>query len=403
MGKGRSIGILLLAEMAAMSLWFISSAILPDMLREVEISPVRQAALSSGVQLGFVAGALLSAFLGLADRFDPRRVFAAAAFAAAIVNATLLISSPDSLAAIAARFLTGALMAGIYPVGMKIAVGWGQQDRGFLVGLLVGALTLGSALPHLIAFAGGANWRLAVIVASAAAAVAGLLVFAVALGPHHGKAARFDPRVITSAWTNRRVRLAYAGYLGHMWELYAMWAWIGAATAVSYGYSLSEPAALSLSKLTAFLAIGIGAATSIFAGFVADRLGKAEVAIIALALSGLSALLTARDLRRSGLAHPRPRDHLGHDGHPRFRAILRPGRGCLARRAGRQPDDAADRLGLRAYLRHRAGHADAGRLARLAGRARQPGARACLRHHRHAPPSRHDPRSVILFDILSSL
>ncbi len=293
MGKGRSIGILLLAEMAAMSLWFISSAILPDMLREVEISPVRQAALSSGVQLGFVAGALLSAFLGLADRFDPRQVFAASAFAAALVNVTLLISSPDSLLAIAARFLTGALLAGVYPVGMKIAVGWGQQDRGFLVGLLVGALTLGSALPHLIAFAGGTNWRLAIIVASVAAAIAGLLVFAVALGPHHGKAARFDPRAITAAWTNRRVRLAYAGYLGHMWELYAMWAWIGAATAVSYGYSLSEPAALSLSKLTAFIAIGIGAATSIFAGFVADRIGKAEVAIIALALSGLSALLTA--------------------------------------------------------------------------------------------------------------
>ena len=325
-----------------------------------------------------------------------------AAFAAAIVNATLLISSPDSLAAIAARFLTGALMAGIYPVGMKIAVGWGQQDRGFLVGLLVGALTLGSALPHLIAFAGGANWRLAVIVASAAAAVAGLLVFAVALGPHHGKAARFDPRVITSAWTNRRVRLAYAGYLGHMWELYAMWAWIGAATAVSYGYSLSEPAALSLSKLTAFIAIGIGALTSIFAGFVADRLGKAEVAIIALALSGLSALLTA--LTFGGpvwltLAIVIIWGMTVIPDSAQFSALV----------ADASPAEQAGSLmtlqtalGLRAYLRHRAGHADAGRLARLAGRARQPGARACLRHHRHAPPSRHDPRSVILFDILSS-
>ena len=293
MSKRRSIGILLLAEMAAMSLWFISSAILPDMLREAAISPARQAALSSGVQLGFVAGALLSAFFGLADRFDPRRVFAVAAITAAGVNATLLIINPDSLLAIGARFLTGALLAGVYPVGMKIVVGWGHRDRGLLVGLLVGALTLGSALPHLIAFAGGTNWRIAIVVASAAAAVAGLLVFAVALGPHHGKAIRFDPRAIATAWTNRRVRLAYAGYLGHMWELYAMWAWIGAATAVSYGYSISEAAALSLSKLTAFIAIGIGALTSIFAGFVADRFGKAEVAIVALALSGLSALLTA--------------------------------------------------------------------------------------------------------------
>lgn len=293
MNKRRSVGILLLAEMAAMSLWFISSAILPDMLREVTISPTRQAALSSAVQAGFVIGALFSAFFGLADRFDPRRVFAVAALSAAIVNLTLLVSSPDSLLAIGARFLTGALLAGVYPVGMKIVVGWGHQDRGFLVGLLVGALTLGSALPHLIAFTGGANWRLAIVVASAASAFAGVLALSLDLGPYHGKAARFNPRVVITAWTNRRVRLAYAGYLGHMWELYAMWAWIGAATAVSYGYSLPQSTALSLSKLTAFAAIGIGALTSILAGFVADRLGKAEVTIAAMTLSGLSAILTA--------------------------------------------------------------------------------------------------------------
>ncbi|MEM9439938.1 MAG: MFS transporter [Pseudomonadota bacterium] len=291
--KRRSIGILLIAEMAAMSLWFISSAILPDMLREVTISPARQAALSSGVQAGFVLGALFSAIFGLADRFDPRRVFAMAALTAAIVNMTLLVTSPDSMLAIGARILTGALLAGVYPVGMKIVVGWGHQDRGFLVGLLVGALTLGSALPHLITFAGGANWRLAIVVTSAASAIAGILVLSISLGPHHGKATKFDPRVIIAAWTNRRVRLAYAGYLGHMWELYAMWAWIGAATAVSYGHSLPESAALSLAKLTAFAAIGIGALTSILAGFVADRVGKAEVAIVALTLSALAALLAA--------------------------------------------------------------------------------------------------------------
>jgi MFS family permease len=292
-GKFRSISLLLIAEVAAMSLWFVSAAVLPDMLREAALSPFRQAALSSGVQAGFVIGALASAVLGLADRFDPRRVFAVSAICAGLANATLLVSIPGSFPAIAARVATGALLAGVYPVGMKIAVGWGQKDRGFLVGALVGALTLGSASPHLIALAGGANWRLTIAIASLAAILAGLLCLAASLGPHHGVAARFNPKAIAAAWTNRRVRFAYAGYLGHMWELYAMWAWIAAATAASYSTSLPTSEALQLSKLTAFIAIGAGGIACAFAGSVADRIGKAEVTIVAMALSGSSALAAA--------------------------------------------------------------------------------------------------------------
>ena len=254
--KSAAIALLLVAEVAAMSLWFVSAAILPDMLREAPLSPFRQAALSSGVQAGFVVGALASAILGLADRFDPRRVFALCAVGAGFANAVLLVAPPGGGAAIVARIMTGALLAGVYPVGMKIAVGWGQRDRGFLVGALVGALTLGSAAPHLIALAGGADWRVTVAAASLAAAIAGVLCLAASLGPHHGRAARFDPRVIAAAWTNRRVRLAYAGYLGHMWELYAMWAWIAAASAASYAATLSAAEAERLAKITAFVAIG---------------------------------------------------------------------------------------------------------------------------------------------------
>ena len=174
--KFRSLALLMLAEVAAMSLWFVSAAVLPDMLRETALSPFRQAALSSGVQAGFVIGALASAVLGLADRFDPRRVFAASAIGAGLINATLLIDLPGGVAAIAARVITGALLAGVYPVGMKIAVGWGEKDRGFLVGALVGALTLGSASPHLIALFGGADWRVTVAAASVASIAAGLIV-----------------------------------------------------------------------------------------------------------------------------------------------------------------------------------------------------------------------------------
>ncbi len=291
--KIRSIILLLLAEVAAMSLWLVSAAILPDMLRETEVSSFRQAALSSGVQAGFVLGALISTVFGLADRFDPRRVFAFSAIMAGVVNALLLVSSPGSSLAITARVITGSLLAGVYPVGMKIAVGWGQKDRGFLVGALVGALTLGSASPHLIALAGGSDWRLTVAAASGASVIAGILSLLVSLGPHHAIAARFNPTVLTTAWTNKRVRLAYIGYLGHMWELYAMWAWIAAATAVSYSVSLPLLEAERLSKLTAFLAIGAGGIACAVAGLVADKIGKAEITIIAMAVSGTSAIATA--------------------------------------------------------------------------------------------------------------
>jgi len=291
--KLRSIALLLIAELAAMSLWFVSAAILPEMAREAAISPFGQAALSSAVQAGFVVGAVVSAVLGLSDRFDPRRLFALCAILGALANAALLVAAPGGAMAIAARFLTGALLAGVYPVGMKIAVGWGQQDRGFLVGALVGALTIGSALPHLLALGGGAEWRLTVAIASGIAALAGLLCLLVRLGPYHARSATFDPRAIGAAWTNRRVRLAYAGYLGHMWELYAMWAWIGTATAVSYAATMPIAEAEWLAKLTAFLAIAGGGIVCVVAGLAGDRVGKAHIAALAMVVSGASAVLVA--------------------------------------------------------------------------------------------------------------
>jgi MFS family permease len=291
--KLRSITLLTLAEVAAMSLWFATAAALPDMVREAAISPARQALLSSGVQAGFVVGALTVAASGLADRFDPRRVFALCAILAAIASLALLAAPIGGNLAIALRVLTGALLAGVYPVGMKIAVGWGTKDRGLLVGLLVGALTLGSALPHLTAYLGGAEWRAMIVSTSALAVVAGLLVLPCGLGPHHAWAPRFTMRAVHLAWSDRRIRLTYLGYLGHMWELYAMWAWIAAAAAVSYSAGLGGAEATRLAKLTAFFAIGLGGLACVPAGALADRLGKAQVTIIAMAVSGSAALATA--------------------------------------------------------------------------------------------------------------
>ena len=291
--KTRSITLLVLAEIAVMSLWFASAAVLPDMAREGGISASRQALLSSGVQAGFVIGALYVAVAGIADRFDPRRVFAASAIIAAALNACLLVSPLGGDIAIFIRVATGALMAGVYPVGMKIAVGWGTRDRGLLVGLLVGALTLGSASPHLAAWLGGTDWRMAILATSVFAGLGGVLAFGIGLGPHHARAPAFRAADIALAWTDRRIRLAYLGYLGHMWELYAMWAWIGVAATIAYAGRLDAQSATGLAKLTAFFAIALGGLLCVPAGALADRSGKAQVTIIAMAISGLAAIATA--------------------------------------------------------------------------------------------------------------
>ncbi len=290
--KARSLTFLLIASAAGMSLWFMTAAVLPDLVQELGLSEARQTALSSSVQGGFVVGALLVAITGLADRIDPRKLFAACAFGTALANAALLFVDLGGGWALVLRFLTGALMAGVYPVGMKIAVGWGTKDRGLLVGALVGALTLGKSIPYGLAWLGGADWRVAIGIGSIVAAVgAGSVLFA-KLGPEHRKAPGFRPAAIKLALTNKNIRNAYFGYFGHMWELYIFWAWIGAAATASYvAAGAADP--VSFGKLTAFLAIAAGAPVCILAGRWADRIGKAEVATTAMIASAVLAVGTA--------------------------------------------------------------------------------------------------------------
>ena len=292
-GKAGSMALLMLAQVLVLSLWFISAATMPGMLAEVAISPARQAALSSGVQIGFVGGALVSAGFGLADRFDPRALFAGCAVLAAAANAALPVLPVGGDLAIALRVLTGLLLAGVYPVGMKIAAGWGLRDRGFLVGLLVGALTLGSSLPHLLAGLGGADWRVTVYLSAGGALIGGVVVLAVALGPYHARAQGFSLRAVMLAWTDRRIRRAYGGYLGHMWELYALWAWMPVAAAASFAGRMSAAEAQGLATWVTFAAIGLGAVSAVWAGWVAGRFGKANVALWSLVASLLAGLATA--------------------------------------------------------------------------------------------------------------
>ncbi|MEL6378613.1 MAG: MFS transporter [Pseudomonadota bacterium] len=293
MKKPTAIILLIIAESLAMALWFTGSAVIGDMTAQETLSAGRQALLASGVQLGFALGAVAYAVLGFADRYDPRRVFALSAMCAAAANVLILAVPVGSTMAILLRCLTGAFLAGVYPVGMKIAAGWGTKDRGLLVGLLVGALTLGSATPHLLAFLGGTHWQAVILGASGLALVGGLIILMTSLGPNHLQAARFEWKTLSLAWTDRRIRYAYIGYLGHMWELYAFWAWIGVALALSFSTHMTTSDAQALSKLTAFFAVSLGAAGCIFGGLFADRFGKAELTILAMGLSGSMALVTA--------------------------------------------------------------------------------------------------------------
>lgn len=287
--RWRALALLSIAELLCLSLWFSGAAVVPALTTEWRLSDPEVSWISIAVQLGFVAGTLISAVLNLSDIISARHLFAVAGVAGAITNASFGLYANHSTSAIALRFATGVCLAGVYPPGMKVMATWFRQRRGMALGVLVGALTLGKASPYLVNALGSSSWRINVLFVSCLAVLGSIIVLLfVDDGPYSLPRATFDLKQITRVFGNRGVRLASFGYFGHMWELYGMWVWIPVMMRASVAAYGGNPRS---AEVGSFVVIGFGAVGCVVAGLLADRVGRTLVTSWAMAISGTCCLL----------------------------------------------------------------------------------------------------------------
>jgi MFS family permease len=283
------LGVLSVAIVLAMAPWFAATVVAAPMADELSLGTATVSWLTLAVQLGFVLGSLTSALLVLSDRYRPRHLAAVCSLLAAASTAAIALFPLTGSQSIVMRLLTGASLACVYPPGMKIAAGWTDRYRGTAIGILVGAVSVGSAAPYLLrATWNVAQWRPVLLMAAISAALGGI-IFATAVreGPYQAPSSPFDPRAIGRVLGERKVRLATAGYLGHMWELFAMWSTIGLFLADA---GRRHDVGAMWAPLNAFLVIASGGIGCVLAGIRADQIGRARVTIIAMATSGACAL-----------------------------------------------------------------------------------------------------------------
>ncbi|MCT8138312.1 MFS transporter [Anaerobacillus sp. CMMVII] len=291
-GRWKALFWISLSQLFALSIWFSASVILPELKVIWGLSNSTEAFVSSSVPLGFIVGALVSSYFGIADRFNPRKIFVVSALSGAFFNLLILFSG-SAFIGISLRLLTGFTLAGIYPIAVKILAQWFPKNRGLAIGILIAALTLGSALPHfIIVFLETVSWKFIIMISSCLAIFAATIMhYFVTDAPTTAKKTIFSFMLLRKVVKNKPVMLANYGYFGHMWELYAMWTWLPAFLTASFLVNSPEISPW-YSALAAFIAIGVaGAIGSVVGGFVADKIGRAQLTMIALVGSSLCALL----------------------------------------------------------------------------------------------------------------
>jgi DHA1 family inner membrane transport protein len=296
----RILPVLVLSQLAGTSVWFAGNAVLGDLQREWSLTPGQVGLLFAAVNLGFIAGTLAYAIGLVADRFSPRLVFFASCMLAALCNVLPVIVDGGFAAMVASRLAVGFFLAGVYPVGMKIAGSWYRQGLGSALGFLVGALVAGTALPHLVravgALGAGASWQHVLASVSAIAALGGLALLAwVPDGPHLKRGGRIRPGALMVIWRDPKVRASALGYFGHMWELYAMLVAVPAIVALHLGSGPTPTVSLA-----SFVVIAAGAVACVLGGLVGLRVGGARVAVAFLATSGACCLLAPLMLHAPG-------------------------------------------------------------------------------------------------------